>query len=406
MSKLVDRIDESPTSSLPATHTPQHRVNILGLFAGIGGIEIGLGNAGHKTCGFYEIDPAAKAVLENRFPGIETSDDVRTLTEIDPRVDLVTAGFPCVNLSQAGRMEGLDGAGSGLVRHVLSVVATSQLKNLLLENVPFMLRLGRGSAMAEIVGALEQAGFKWAYRVIDARSFGIPQRRPRVLLFASRERDPRSVLFPPTIVTNAVHHKETLPVVGIHSIGFYSTEGNTGSGLVANSIPPIKPGSKLGIASPPAVLMPNRTVGTPSIQDAERLQGFEPGWTESAQSIGRNARWRLVGNAVNVKVSEWVGSNLGHVGEFEAPDMRVHELSEVGWTTAAWNVGSGRAGMKLSPVLEIKPIIPLHEFLLDELRPLSYRATAGFVMRAERSSLRFPAGFIDALRTHLLVAPR
>jgi DNA (cytosine-5)-methyltransferase 1 len=381
----------------PECQPSRTSLTVLALFAGVGGIEQGLELAGHRTVTAFEIDKAAKAVLHHRFPLVSVHDDILSLNQIDPSVDLVTAGFPCVNLSQAGPMDGLDGKSSGLIRHVLQVVGTSGVKNLLLENVPFMLRLGKGAAMKEIVGTLERAGFRWAYRTIDARSFGIPQRRPRVILFASSECDPRSVMFRNFA---AEPQNESKPVVGKNAIGFYSTEGNTGSGLVCDAIPPLKPGSRLGIKSFPAILLPSGKVGTPTITDAERLQGFEPGWTEGAEGIGRNSRWRLIGNAVNVRMSAWIGEGLATSSLAEAPEVTGVPVVDGSWPTAAWNVGHGRFGVNLPCHVNLEPLIPLEQFLSEPLVPLSYRACDGFVTRAEKSSLRFPTGFLEALRTY------
>lgn len=376
---------------------PRRVMNVLALFAGIGGIEHGLEVAGHRTMEAYEIDGAASAVLRQNFPQTPVHDNVLSLKKIDSDVDLVTAGFPCVDLSQAGTMSGLDGDSSGLIRHVLSVIASSQVEEVLLENVPFMLRLNKGAAIREIAGSLEKAGFHWCYRTLDVRSFGIPQRRPRVILYASRTRDPRTVMMRDIAAESRVDSK---PVVGSHAIGFYSTEGNTGSGLVANAVPPLKPGSKLGIKSFPAILLPSGEVGTPAIADAERLQGFEPGWSERAEGLGRNARWRLVGNAVNVRMSAWIGEGLAKASLAEVPEVAGVPVVDGSWPTAAWNVGDGRIGINLPTHIDLVPLIPLEQFLTEPLDPLSYRACDGFVRRAENSTLRFPKGFLDALRSY------
>lgn len=372
-------------------------LRVLALFAGIGGIEKGLEACGHETVGAYELDEAAQAVLRSRFPRATLCKDIAELTNVPDDIDLVTAGFPCVGLSQAGRMKGLDGSASGLVRHVLKVVAESQVPHLCLENVPFMLRLGGGKAMLEIVAALEKAGFCWAYRTIDVRSFGIPQRRPRVVLYASRKGDPRTVMLRDCGVTARLESK---PVVGTNAIGFYSTEGNTGSGLVCDAIPPLKPGSRLGIKSSPAILLPSGAIGTPTIADAERLQGFEPGWTERAEGLGRNARWRLVGNAVNVRMSAWIGEGLATSSSAGLPEVDGVPVVDGSWPTAAWNVGDGRFGINLPIHIDLAPLIPLEQFLTEPLVPLSYRACHGFLTRAENSTLRFPLGFLEALRTY------
>ena len=168
---------------------------VAGLFAGIGGIELGFQRAlGHEVstallCEWW--DPA-KAVLTERFPGVEIHPDVRELRDLPDSVNIVTAGFPCTDLSQAGRMAGIDGVNSGLIKHVFDVLRVVRhrrtLPTLLIENVPNMLALNRGQAMTYLVQELEDLGYRWAYRVVDSRFTGVPQRRRRVVLVASVDR--------------------------------------------------------------------------------------------------------------------------------------------------------------------------------------------------------------------------
>src|SRR4029450_2204278 len=88
----------------------------VGLFAGIGGIELGLAQAGLRARMICEIDPGAAEVLRQRF-GMAVEPDVRKLSAF-PKVDLIAAGFPCQDLSQAGRTAGIGGHQSGLVGQV------------------------------------------------------------------------------------------------------------------------------------------------------------------------------------------------------------------------------------------------------------------------------------------------
>src|ERR1700730_8584435 len=169
--------------------------NIVGLFAGIGGLERGLHRAGHRTLLLCENDPGATAVLRAKFPGVKYHDDVTTLDALPSSTTLVVAGFPCQDLSQAGQTAGIHGTRSGLVGEVFRLVRQARTPWLLLENVPFMLQLNRGGAMDHITGALESLGYRWAYRVVDSRAFGRPQRRRRGYLLASLTGDPRNVLF-------------------------------------------------------------------------------------------------------------------------------------------------------------------------------------------------------------------
>ena len=77
------------------------KLKVAGLFAGIGGIEYGLHRSGMETVFLCELDSKAQEVLRQHFPKVPVHDDITTLQEL-PEVDVITAGFPCQNLSQAG----------------------------------------------------------------------------------------------------------------------------------------------------------------------------------------------------------------------------------------------------------------------------------------------------------------
>lgn len=388
----------TPTAA-PLTKTPKSaRLTAAGLFAGIGGIERGLGLAGHETELLCEIDPNAQKVLRAKFPDRKVLSDVRALRSL-PAVDILAAGFPCQDLSQAGRTAGISGAKSGVVGEVFRLLSNGRKKPtwLLLENVPFMLQLERGRAMRFLTGALEGLGFRWAYRVVDARAFGLPQRRQRVILLASRTEDPRPVLFGQDASEPVGPNHEQV------ACGFYWTEGLRGLGWAVDSVPTLKGGSTIGIPSPPAIRLPHgEGIVTPEIRDVERLQGFPADWTLPALEDGgrKGIRWRLVGNAVNVRVSEWVGSRL--VSPCTDTPRDEQPLAVTGsWPRAAW----GESGLAYSVELSTWPVARPAEHLLDFLQypcaPLSERATAGFLDRTKSSCLRFPNGFLAAIERHL-----
>ena len=97
---------------------------VAGLFAGIGGIELGLSKAGHEASVLCENDPSAKAVLEARFPDTPVVEDVRALDKLPRGTDLLAAGFPCQDLSQAGETRGIKGVRSGLIGEVFRLLET------------------------------------------------------------------------------------------------------------------------------------------------------------------------------------------------------------------------------------------------------------------------------------------
>lgn len=369
-------------------------LRVAGLFAGIGGIEKGLAAAGHRSELLVELDPAARGVIANHFDS-ELAEDVQDLRSLPP-VDLLTAGFPCQDLSQAGGKAGIRGSRSGLVSEVFRLVRrrATRPEYLLFENVSYMLRLDQGQAMNYLVDKLESFGYRWAYRVVDARAFGIPQRRQRVVLLASLSNDPREVLFADD--SPEVRFDDSTSTVDAGAVyGFYWTEGLRGLGWTRNAVPTIKGGSALGIPSPPAVWqVADGKLGTPAIEDAERLQGFPADWTLPAEEAGyaRGSRWRLVGNAVCVDMARWIGTRLREPGAVVANSKPLGSRDR--WPIAAW----GERGVRFSVEVSMYPesgIVDLQDFLSLPLKPLSQRAAAGFYSRALRSTtLKFPPEFL------------
>ncbi|GAB4205489.1 MAG: hypothetical protein OHK0013_21420 [Sandaracinaceae bacterium] len=278
------RIDATNCESVVRLTSPAARrvLPTVGLFAGVGGIEKGLAAAGHESLMMCEIEPTARAVLDHHFPEVAKHDDVRTLRDLPEGTKLLAGGFPCQDLSQAGKTRGIDGMRSGLVRDALRLAAKRKVPWLLLENVPFMLQLGRGRALDVIVTVLEDLGYNWAYRVVDARAFGLPQRRERVFLVAARDDDPRGVLFADDAGT-----REEPKLDGKLAAGFYWTEGIRGLGWAVDAVPTLKGGSTVGVPSPPGIWLADGRMVTPSIEDAEALQGFPRGWTKAAETPRR-----------------------------------------------------------------------------------------------------------------------
>lgn len=379
---------------------------ITAIFGGIGGLELGLHRNGHRTSLFCECDPEATTVLKQQFAGVPIVADIKRTDEVLEGIsagsNLLTAGFPCTDLSQAGRTKGFAGGRSSLIRETIELLRRRPFPNVLIENVPNWRHLHQGEYMDEVLSALEELGYKWAYRTIDALAFGLPQRRNRIFVFATLEGDPRNVLFhgnyappePTQGLTEAAH-------------GFYWTEGNRGLGWGEDCVPTLKGGSAMGIPSPPAILLPDLSVVTPHLNDAERLQGFPSGWTdfegaidESGREFNRRRRWMLVGNAVNVAVSTWLGKQLRAQRSFDGESGTPFKAGK-SWPSAAWFDGKVRYEVPMStwPVSEARQ--GLATFLEFPGTALSLRATAGFYSRICKSTLRFKPGFKEAIAAHL-----
>lgn len=372
------------------------QVKVAGLFAGIGGLERGLAAAGHEPSLLCEIWEPARAVLAARMPDVPCKRDIRELKSLPRETELLTGGFPCQDLSQAGRTAGIGGARSGLVGEIFRLLDRRRVPWVILENVSFMLQLDKGSGMRTLVEAFEELGYRWAYRVVNSLSF-LPQRRERVLFVATTtEVDPASV-----VLTDEAEPALASTDLNARAHGFYWTEGVRGLGWAPDSIPTLKNGSTVGIASPPAILLPSGDVITPDVRDAERLQGFPENWTSPAEEVSRmSIRWSLVGNAVTVPVAKWLGSRLANPGVYE--HGRDCELPANGrWPKAARFDGVRRYAVHINAYPKWEKRSSLTTFLRYEGKPLSVRATRGFLLRTERAKLRFADGFQDRLRAHL-----
>lgn len=162
-------------------------MNVLSLFAGAGGFDLAADAVGWTLVGQSEIDPQANRVLDHHWPHAPKLGDVRDVSGPTlGRVDLVSAGFPCQDLSVAGRRDGLAGARSGLWWEIPRILAQADATWLVAENVAGLLSADDGRAMGAIVGSLAELGMVGAWRVLDAQHFGVAQRRRRVFVVARR----------------------------------------------------------------------------------------------------------------------------------------------------------------------------------------------------------------------------
>jgi DNA (cytosine-5)-methyltransferase 1 len=153
-----------------------------------------------------------------------------------PSCEILVAGWPCQDLSQAGRMTGIHGDHSGLVTEIFRLIRAARKKPtfVVLENVAFALHLQEGRALKYVTGELEELGYAWAYRILDTRNFGLPQRRRRLFIVASRSCDPAGLLFDGQ--TDEQPH-----AIKSDMTGFYWTEGNTGIGWSPGAMRGVSP---------------------------------------------------------------------------------------------------------------------------------------------------------------------
>jgi len=169
-------MSEFPTE----THTPRP-LTVGSLFSGIGGLELGLERAGFKVIWQCERDPYARKVLAKHWPNIPCYDDVRTLNASTvERPDVLCGGFPCQDISSAGKGAGLAGERSGLWWEFFRLIRDLGPKYALLENVAALTYRGLG----DILGYLSEIGYDTEWSELSACALGAPHVRRRLFIMA------------------------------------------------------------------------------------------------------------------------------------------------------------------------------------------------------------------------------
>jgi len=177
----------------------------VSLFAGVGGFDLAMQRQGVKVVASVEIDKKCNEVLAKHFPDAKQFDDVTTVKGSDligagfnPSTGIIAGGFPCQDLSVAGKRAGLAGARSGLFWEAARIVEEAQSEYFILENVPGLLSSNKGADFGVVLGTMADLGYSVGWRVLDAQYFGLSQRRKRVFIVGRRSLDsgsPAEILF-------------------------------------------------------------------------------------------------------------------------------------------------------------------------------------------------------------------
>ena len=156
------------------------------LFTGVGGFDLGFERAGMKCEWQVEFDKNCQNILRKHWSETELFDDVRTVGKRNLKsVDVICGGFPCQDVSIAGKRAGLAGERSGLWSEFARIIDELEPKWVVIENVPGLLSSHRGRDFATVIRWLAERGYGVAWRILDSQYFGVAQRRRRVFIVAS-----------------------------------------------------------------------------------------------------------------------------------------------------------------------------------------------------------------------------
>lgn len=331
---------------LHALPTVPRKLKFVSAFAGIGGFDVGFEAAGMEATHQIEWDPSCQKVLKKHFPHVNLMGDICDVTGTDlGRPDVLAGGFPCQDTAIAApHRSGLAGRRSGhffefarLVGEVARLVDTSRPEWVVIENPPGLLKSNSGRDMATVVRHLEDLGYGWAYRVVDARYLGSPQRRERVLVVGRRGASPESVW---EVLGDEGRRGQAHPThpVGRRPLGLAPAGGASFSAVWRKSARPRaaldKGGYETWVADGIANTLTGFDYGGPTRQthliaqhgglrtltftEWERLQGFPDGWTDGIREgdlrrkkvLIEAGRGTILGNAIHVGTAEWLGRRI------------------------------------------------------------------------------------------------
>jgi len=158
-------------------------MKVLDLFSGIGGFSLGLECAGWETIAFCEIEPSCNKILSKYWPDIPIFDDITKLSanDIESSVDIICGGFPCQDISIAGKKAGIGGLRSALWKQYLRLINEIRPKYAIIENVANL----RSNGLITVLQDLWQIGYNAEWHCIPASAIGAPHQRDRIWIVAN-----------------------------------------------------------------------------------------------------------------------------------------------------------------------------------------------------------------------------
>ena len=273
--------------------------------SGIEAATVAWHSLGWKPSFFSEIEHFPRAVLQHHYPDVPCHGDFTTIgaNQYEP-IDLLVGGTPCQSFSIAGLRGGLGDHRGNLALEFLKLSQRTQPKWLVWENVPGVLSSNKGRDFGSILGGMAECGYGFAYRVLDAQYFGVPQRRRRVFVVGclGSSASAAAVLFERESLSGHIAEAKPKSVKDGEIAGTLTTR--TGN---ANDNFSVEQGHLIVENGLPRWITPT---------ECERLQGFPDGYTQinyrnkSKEHCPNSPRYKALGNSMAVPVMRWIGERI------------------------------------------------------------------------------------------------
>jgi DNA (cytosine-5)-methyltransferase 1 len=284
------------------------------LFSGIGGIDLGFERAGITTLWQVEKDNYCNKILAKNFPNVQRHTDITKLDVTNlQKVDIISAGFPCQDISIAGYMVGLRGERSGLFFEAVEIFKAITPKWIVLENVQRLLTSNKGRDFGEILLLLGKCGYFLEWSVFNSQYFGVPQRRKRVFIVGHFGEPPASpVLLDTSKVPEHLISQRSKEEISSRT----AKEGSEGlvysiTGTAIGRQP--KNGAQRGDYREGGI---SYTLTTSDRHGIVYRASLDPSRIGTPSGVSRqleqhfSSRHRVVGNAVTVPVAHWIGERI------------------------------------------------------------------------------------------------
>lgn len=290
-------------------------MNYLSVCSGIEAASVAWEPLGFKPVGFSEIEKFPSQVLAHRYPTVRNYGDMTKYKEweLNEPIDILVGGTPCQSFSVAGLRKGLEDPRGNLALTYAGILDKFKPNWFVWENVPGVLSSGGGRDFGSFLGAVAKLGYGFAYRVLDAQHFGVPQRRCRVFVVGCLGgwKSAAAVLF------------ESESVCGNPAPSREKGKRNTKTSIpsIANCLETTcndysrADGFQM-ILIEPVAFTSGVQVRKITPLECERLQGFPDGWTDirmGGKPTPDGPRYKAIGNSMAVPVMRWIGERIKEV---------------------------------------------------------------------------------------------
>jgi DNA (cytosine-5)-methyltransferase 1 len=282
--------------------------------SGIEAATVAWESLGWKPAWFSEIEAFPGQLLSIRYPQIKNLGDMTKIYEKqifnESRIDLLVGGTPCQSFSITGLRKGLKDVRGGLALEFLQIAKEKKPRWIVWENVPGVLSAEKGRAFSSFLGALVELGYEYAYRVLDAQNFGVPQRRRRVFVvgYLGDWRAAPAALFEPESPCEnpkaSIQKWKETPENSIEKCTV-AVSGCATPKVSLELNPTLRKGRQ-------GYIVQKGLVRRLTIKECERLQGFPDDYTNIAGATD-TARYEALGNSMAVPVMKWIGSRIQKV---------------------------------------------------------------------------------------------